>query len=40
MFDEGFELVALERLGVAGIGILDDDPLLFDISDAEPPRRQ
>ena len=28
VIDKGFELVALERLGVAGIGILDDAPLI------------
>jgi hypothetical protein len=32
---KGFELLALERLGVAGGRVLDDDSLLLDIRDTK-----
>lgn len=40
MLGEGSELLALERLCVAGAGILDDDSLVLNVGDAEALGRQ
>lgn len=39
---ERLELDALERVGLAGVGVIDDDPVFLDLSDPQavvPERR-